>query len=160
MSESDFFEKQYLGLNKVSLGSRLALATFCFLLYYWRENINKEGELFFFTGIAIILFSVLLFFVLHFQTKVFNGSIILDGLWTSRKIKIDTSSIVSAEKVNYSKYIINFPVYNLYYKGTIRFYTRSKDAVKLTDKDGLIYMIGSQRAEELCQVVNKKLKNK
>ena len=160
MSESDFFEKQYLGLNKVSLGSRLALATFCFLMYYWRENINKEGELFFFTGIAIILFSVLLFFVLHFQTKVFNGSIILDGLWTSRKIKIDTSSIVSAEKVNYSKYIINFPVYNLYYKGTIRFYTRSKDAVKLTDKDGLIYMIGSQRAEELCQVVNKKLKNK
>jgi hypothetical protein len=160
MSESDFFEKQYLGLNKVSLGSRLALATFCFLVYYWRENINKEGELFFFTGIAIILFSVLLFFVLHFQTKVFNGSIILDGLWTSRKIKIDTSSIVSAEKVNYSKYIINFPVYNLYYKGTIRFYTRSKDAVKLTDKDGLIYMIGSQRAEELCQVVNKKLKNK
>jgi hypothetical protein len=160
MSDSDFFEKQYLGLNKVSLGSRLALATFCFLVYYWRENINKEGELFFFTGIAIILFSVLLFFVLHFQTKVFNGSIILDGLWTSRKIKIDTSSIVSAEKVNYSKYIINFPVYNLYYKGTIRFYTRSKDAVKLTDKDGLIYMIGSQRAEELCQVVNKKLKNK
>jgi hypothetical protein len=160
MSESDFFEKQYLGLNKVSLGSRLALATFCFLVYYWRENINKEGELFFFTGIAIILFSVLLFFVLHFQTQVFNGSIILDGLWTSRKIKIDTSSIVSAEKVNYSKYIINFPVYNLYYNGTIRFYTRSKDAVKLTDKDGLIYMIGSQRAEELCQVVNKKLKNK
>ena len=160
MSESYFFEKQYLGLNKVSLGSRLALATFCFLVYYWRENINKEGELFFFTGIAIILFSVLLFFVLHFQTKVFNGSIILDGLWTSRKIKIDTSSIVSAEKVNYSKYIINFPVYNLYYKGTIRFYTRSKDAVKLTDKDGLIYMIGSQRAEELCQVVNKKIKNK
>jgi len=158
MSESDFFEKQYLGLNKVSLGSRLALATFCFLMYYWRENINKEGELFFFTGIAIILFSVLLFFVLHFQTQVFNGNIILDGLWTSRKIKIDTSSIVSAEKVNYSKYIINFPVYNLYYKGTIRFYTRSMDAVKLTDKDGLIYMIGSQRAEELCQVVNKKLR--
>tara|TARA_B100001059_G_C17800349_1_gene565765 strand:- start:1082 stop:1561 length:480 start_codon:yes stop_codon:yes gene_type:complete len=158
MSESDFFEKQYLGLNKVSLGSRLALATFCFLVYYWRENINKEGELFFFTGIAIILFSVLLFFVLHFQTQVLNGSIILDGLWTSRKIKIDTSSIVSAEKVNYSKYIINFPVYNLYYKGTIRFYTRSKDAVKLIDKDGLIYMIGSQRAEELCQVVNKKLR--
>ena len=91
MSESDFFEKQYLGLNKVSLGSRLALATFCFLMYYWRENINKEGELFFFTGITIILFSVLLFFVLHFQTQVFNGSIILDGLWTSRKIKIDTS---------------------------------------------------------------------
>ena len=47
MSKSDFFEKQYLGLNKVSLGSRLALATFCFLVYYWRENINKEGELFF-----------------------------------------------------------------------------------------------------------------
>ena len=158
MAQNDFFEKQYLGLNKFSLTIRLALATFCFIIYYWRESSDKEGELFFFTGIAIIVFSVLLFFALHFQTKVVNGSIILDGLWTSRKVKIDISSLLTAQKVNYSKYIINLPVYNLYFKQTIRFYTRSNYAVKLTDKDGLIYMIGSQRPDEFARVINKKLK--
>ena len=82
----------------------------------------------------------------------------MDGLWTSRKIKIDTASIVSAKKVNYSKYLINRAVYNLHFKGTIRFYTRGNDAVELIDKDGLIYLVGSQKAEELSRVINNKLK--
>jgi hypothetical protein len=158
MSEFDFVEKQYLGLNKMALTRRLALAVFCFIAYYWRENHDKAGELYFAIGIAIIIFSILLFFVLHFETKVFNGSIILDGLWTSRKIKINTASLVSAKKVNYSKYIINRAVYNLHFKGTIRFYTRGNDAVELIDKDGLIYLIGSQKAEELSRVINNKLR--
>ena len=158
MSEFDFIEKQYLGLNKMSLTRRLALAIFCFIAYYWRENNNKEGELYFFIGIAIIVISVLLFFILHFETKVFNGSIILDGLWTSRKVKIDTASLISAKQVKYSKYVINRSVYNLYFKGKIRFYTRGSDAVELTDKDGLIYLIGSQKAEELSRLINNKLK--
>ena len=157
MSEFDFIEKQYLGLNKMALTRRLALAVFCFIAYYWRENNDKAGELYFVIGIAIIVFSIVLFFVLHFETKVFNGSIILDGLWTSRKIKIDTASLVSAKKVYYSKYIINRAVYNLHFKGTIRFYTRGSDAVELTDKDGLIYLIGSQKAEELSRAINNKL---
>ena len=158
MSEFDFIEKQYLGLNKMALTRRLALAIFCFIAYYWRVNHDKSGELYFVIGIVIIIFSILLLFVLHFETKVFNGSIIFDGLWTARKIKIDISSIVSAKKVHYSKYIINRAVYNLHFKGTIRFYTGGNDAVELTDRDGLIYLIGSQRAEELSEVINKKLK--
>ena len=158
MSEFDFIEKQYLGLNKMALTRRLALAIFCFIAYYWRENHDKSGELYFVIGTSILVFSILLFFVLHFETKVFNGSIILDGLWTSRKIKIDTASLVSARKVNYSKYIINRAVYNLHLKGTIRFYTRGANAVELTDKDGLIYLIGSQKADELSRVISNKLK--
>ena len=158
MSQDNFIEKQYLGLNRSSLTSRLALSVFCFFAYYWRENHNKEGELFFFIGITIIIFSVILFFVLHFETRVSNGSIILDGLWTSRKIKIDTISVVSARKVDYSKYKINLPVYNLHFKGKIRFYTRGYDAVELIDKDGLIYLIGSQRAEELSIAINNTLR--
>ena len=158
MSEFDFIEKQYLGLNKMALTRRLALSVFCFIAYYWKENHDNAGELYFVIGIAIIVFSVLLFFVLHFETKVFNGSIILDGLWTSRKIKIDTVSLVSVKKVNYSKYIINRAVYNLHFKGTIRFYTRGDDAIELTDKDGLVYLIGSQKADELSRVINNKLK--
>ena len=77
----------------MSLSRRIALALFCFVAYYWKENHEKSGELFFFLGIAILVISVLLVFILHFETKVQNQSIILDGLWTSRKIKIDLSSI-------------------------------------------------------------------
>ena len=158
MSDFDFIEKQYLGLNKMSLTRRMALAIFCFSAYYWRENHNREGELYFFLGIMIIVFSVLLLFILHFETKLLNRSIILDGLWTSRRIKIDIASLVSAKKVKYSKYIINRSVYNLHFKGVVRFYTRGVDAIELVDKDGLIYLIGSQKSDELCRVINNKLK--
>ena len=157
MSKLEFLEKQYFGLNKISLARRMSLAIFCFTAYYWRENHEKSGELYFFIGIAIMLISIILFFILHFKTQVINGSIILDGLWTSRKIKIDTSSIVTVKRVKYSKYILNRSVYNLHLKGTIRFYTRGADAVELTDKDGLIYLIGSQKSEELSRVINQEL---
>jgi len=157
MSEFDFIEKQYLGLNKMSLTRRMALAIFCLIAYYWRENHDKPGEVYFFIGIGIMIISILLLFVLHFKTQVKNGSIILDGLWTSRKVKIDTASIISAKKVQYSKYFLNRTVYNLHLKGIIRFYTRGIDAVELTDRDGLVYLIGSQKPEELARVIQKKL---
>ena len=158
MSEFDFIEKQYLGLNKMSLSRRMSLAIFCLVAYYWRENHDKAGELYFFIGIGIMVISILLLFLLHFETKVKNESVILDGLWTSKKIKIDTASIVSVKKVKYSKYFLNLSVYNLHQKGTIRFYTRGFDAVELTDKDGLVYLIGSQKPEELTRVIQDKLK--
>ncbi len=158
MSHIDFIEKQYLGLNRIALTSRLALSVFCFIAFYWRENNHKEGELYFIIGIAIIVFSVLLLFMLHFETRVVNGSIILDGLWTARKVKINTGSLISVRKVQYSKYIINRAVYNLHVRGKIRFYTRGNDAVELTDKDGLVYLIGSQRSDELTRVIENKLK--
>ena len=157
MAEDQFTEKQYLGMNKISLTRRMSLAIFCFVAYYWRSNHDKGGDLFFFIGIIIMVISVLLIFVLHFKTQVVNGSIILDGLWTSRKIKIDSTSIVSAKKVKYSKYFLNRSVYNLHIKGTIRFYTRGTDAIELTDKDGLIYLIGTQKASELVRVIQNKL---
>ena len=157
MEEIKFIEKQYLGLNKMSLSRRIALALFCFVVYYWRENHEKSGELFFFLGIAILVISVLLVFILHFETKLQNRSIILDGLWTSRKIKIDLGSIRSVKKIKYSKYILNRSVYNLHLKGTIRFYTRGSDAVELTDRDGLVYLIGSQKPEELTRIISQEL---
>ena len=154
MEEIKFLEKQYLGLNKMSFFRRMALAIFCFVAYYWSENHEKSGELFFFLGISILVISALLVFVLHFETKIINGSIILDGLWTSRKVKIDINSIKSCQKVSYSRFLLNRSVYNLHYKKSIRFFTRGKDAVELTDQDNLIYLIGSQKAEELERSIN------
>ena len=154
MEEIKFLEKQYLGLNKMSFFRRMALSIFCFVAYYWSENHEKSGELFFFLGISILVISALLVFVLHFETKIINGSIILDGLWTSRKVKINVNSIKSCQKVSYSRFFLNRSVYNLHYKKSIRFFTRGKDAVELTDQDDLIYLIGSQKAEELERSIN------
>ena len=159
MSEFDFIEKQYLGLNKMSIFRRVSLAIFCFIAYYWRENHERSGDLFFLMGIIILCLSLILIFVLHFETKIENRYIILNGLWTTRKIKIDINSLVSARRVAYSRFFLNKSVYNLHYKGKIRFFTRGSDAVEIVDKDGQIYLLGSQKADELVRVINHKLKN-
>ncbi|MNH39056.1 hypothetical protein D3C73_1483200 [compost metagenome] len=54
--------------------------------------------------------------------------------------------------------MMNNPVYNLHKKGTIRFYTRGKYAIKLTDKDGLVYLIGSQHCDELVRIIAEQIK--
>ena len=157
MSDLQFLEKQYFGLNRSSITLRISIAIFFFTAYYWLENQEKTGDLYFFVGIAIMIISIILCFVLHFETKVVKDSVILNGLWTARKVKINIPSIVNVNKVSYSKYLINRSVYNLHRKGVIRFYTRGNEAVELTDKDGLIYLIGSQKAEELTRVIQNKL---
>ena len=164
-----FEEKQYIGYNKWSILWRTVLALGCFLLYYWSENpkaldvsgINipsspvdaDSGQLFFLMGLIIMLLSLILIFVLHIHTKVVNNNLILDGLWTSRKVKIDLSSIVDINKVKYSVYLLNPPIYNLHFKNVIRFFTKGNDAVELSDKDGLKYLIGTQKPEELASLL-------
>ena len=117
MQDIQFSEKQYLGLNKMSFFRRITLSLFCFFAYYWSENHDKSGDLFFFLGISILVISALSVFILHFETKVINNSIILDGLWTARKVKIDINSLNSVEKVSYSRFFLNRSVYNLHFKG-------------------------------------------
>ncbi len=164
-----FEEKQYIGNNKWAIIWRTVLAMFCFILYYWSENPKPvdvsvieipsspvgedSGQLFFLMGIILMFLSLLLIFVLHIHTKVIGNSLILEGLWTSRKVKIDLGSIVEIKKVKYSKYLLNRPVYNLHFKNKIRFFTQGNDALELTDKDGLKYRIGSQKADELFNIL-------
>ena len=164
-----FEEKQYIGYNKWAIIWRTVLAMFCFILYYWSENPKPvdvavieipsspvgedSGQLFFLMGIILMLLSLILIFVLHLHTKVIGNSLILDGLWTSRKVKIDLGSIVDVKKVKYSKYLLNRPVYNLHFKNKIRFFTQGNDALELTDKDGLKYRIGSQKTDELYSIL-------
>lgn len=164
-----FEEKQYIGYNKWSILWRTVLALGCFLLYYWSENpkaiavsvieipsspVDEDsGQLFFLMGLIIMLLSLILIFVLHIHTKVINNSLLLDGLWTSRKVKIDLSSIVEVQKVKYSIYLLNPPIYNLHFKNVIRFFTKGNNAVELTDKDGLKYLIGTQKPDELSNLL-------
>ena len=145
----EFIEKQYLGRDYSRISVRLVLALFCFAAYFITERREENAALFLVVGCGILVVSVIMMFLLHFKITVRNQSIVLDGLWTTKMVKIDLNSIVKVERVPYSSYIINNPVYNLHQKGTVRFYTGGKVAVKLTDKDGLSYIIGTQSPSEL-----------
>ena len=146
-------EKQYLGYNRLSMLRRLLLAVFCFAVYWWKIHNGENGDLFFWLGIGIVVISMILMFVLHLKISVYKNSLIIDGLWTTRKVKIDLGSIVKIERKKYSRYKLNNPVFNLHLKGKIRFYTGGSEAIQITDRDGLPYRIGTQRPAELERIL-------
>ena len=172
-----FKEKQYMGHNRLSIVVRSLLTLFCFVAYYWSENpkpvqvsfvkigsypienTNESGLIFFIIGISILVFSTALTYILHIQTTVYKGFLILDGFWTARKVKIDLKNIVSMRKSRYKKNILRRAVYNLHNKGTIRFYTSGEDFIELVDNDGFTYRIGSQKAHELFKTLKSQIKN-
>ncbi len=147
------------------------LALFCFLGYYWSENpkpvqvsffkigsypiqsISNSGLIFFIVGTSILILSAALTFVLHIKTKVYKGYMVLDGFWTSRIIKIDLSTITSIRKSRYKRNIFKRAVYNLHNNGIIRFYTSGEDFIELIDNTGFTYKIGSQKPQELYNVL-------
>jgi len=166
MEDVIFQEKQYLGYNKYSVIRRMTFAIFCFSAYYFAGNekltgslvgqkidMENTGDLFFLMGILILVWSCFLIFVLHIKTQLFKGYIIIDGLWTSRRVKIELGSITNVRYIPYSKYLLNRPVYNLHRRGKIRFFTRGNDAIELTDKDGLMYIIGTQQPTHLKESI-------
>lgn len=173
-----FEEKQYLGHNRLSMVIRTMLAMFCFIGYYWSENpkpvkvsffkigsypiqsFSNSGLIFFVVGLSILLLSAGLTYVLHIQTKVYKGYMVLDGFWTSRKIKIDLSNINSIRKSRYKKNIFRRAVYNLHNLGVIRFYTSGEHFIELVDNTGFTYKIGSQKAQELYNVLKVQLTQK
>lgn len=153
-----FIEKQYLGREFIPITIRLILAMFCFAAYFFTDERERNGNLLIVVGFAIITISIIMGYLLHFRTRIENKSILIDGLWTTRLVKIDLNSIIKIEKKEYSRYLFNNPVYNLHQKGTIRFYCAGKDAIYLTDRDGLVYIIGSQHPNEFLRAINEERK--
>ncbi|SDI15417.1 hypothetical protein ACRQ5D_09850 [Mucilaginibacter sp. P25] len=156
--KSVFTEKQYLGREFIPLTIRLVLAMFCFAAYFFTDERERNGDLLVVVGFSIIIISIILGFLLHFRTRVENKSVMLDGLWTTKLVKIDLNSIVKAEKGTYSRYMFNNPVYNLHTKGTIRFFTSGNEAIHLTDRDGLLYIIGSKHPNEFLRAIKEEMK--
>ena len=89
-----------------------------------------------------------------------NNKLILEGLWTSRNVNIDLTEIVEVKMVKYSFYLLNPPIYNLHFKNVIRFFTKGNDAVELTKRDGLKYLVGSQKAEALSSLLKQMIVDK
>ncbi|WP_295720614.1 hypothetical protein [Mucilaginibacter sp.] len=153
-----FVEKQYLGREFIPITIRLVLAMFCFAAYFFTDERERNGDLLVVVGFAIIIISIIMGFLLHYSTTVENKSIRLSGLWTARVVKIDLNGIVKVEKGLYSRYLFNNPVYNLHTKGTIRFYAAGNDAIHLTDRDGMVYIIGSQHVNEFLRAITDEMK--
>jgi len=148
-----FLEKQYIGRDYIRICIRLLMAAFCFGAYVYERDRDRTQDLFLVVGFGIIGISIILLFMIQYKTIIHNKSMIIDGLWTAKKVKIDLNSVVKVRKDTYSNYLFNNPVYNLHRKGSIRFYSSGKDAVVLTDRDGLEYYIGTQRPNELYLVI-------
>lgn len=168
-----FEEKQYLGHNRLSIVIRTALAIFCLFSYYLSENSNllninifiiqnnsNSGFIFFVVGHCILILSAALTFVLHIETKVYENYILLEGFWTSRKIKIDLNTITSIKKTRLKKTIFRRAVYNLHNRGVIKFYTSGQDFIELNDDANFTYKIGSQKVQELYNILKEIIKIK
>lgn len=148
-----FEENQYLGFNTYSISRRMVLAIFCFVAYYYTEDREKDADLLFVLGIFILFISVVLLFVKHLQIIVTENFIVLKGMWKTRLVNIDRSSIVNVEKTVYSNYHLNNPAFNVHSKNTIKFYSGGKDAIKLTDREGMNYLIGTYKPEEFYRAL-------
>lgn len=171
-----FEEKQYLGHNRLSIAIRTILAVFCFIAYYWSENPNPvqvyflklgsypikdldhSGLIFFILGISLVLLSSLLTFVLHTHTRVYAGYLVIDGFWTSRRVKIEFHGIRSLRRSRYKKNSLRRAVYNLHNLGIIRFYTSGEEFIEISDREGFTYRIGTQRAPELHKILKEQIK--
>lgn len=154
----NYLEKQYIGRDYIRIAIRLVMAAFCFAAYVYERDRDNTVDLFLVVGFGIIAASIIMLFLIQYSICVENKTVTLDGLWTSKKVIIDLNSIVSVKKATYNNYIFNNPVYNLHRNGTIRFYSSGKDAVVLTDRDGVEYFIGTQRPNELYLVIKGEMK--
>ena len=154
-----FQEKQYLGRDMTWISVRLILALFCFIAYYinWEHVVSQQ--LFFIVGMSILLVSIVMLYMVSYRTRVTKTHVIISGLWTTSLVKIDLNSIVKVDKDKYSTYFFNNPVYNLHKNGKIRFFSGGKDAIWLTDQDGLIYVIGTQQSELFYNAIQEAREN-
>lgn len=123
------------------------------------QDVSFSGRAFFILGISILLFSGALMYVLHVHLRVSAKTIDLRGFWTSRVIKIPIENIIKLKKKRYKRNIFRRASYNLHNTGVIRFYTSGEDFIEITDRQGYVYRIGSQRIEQLYQVLSNELKN-
>ncbi len=164
-----------MGHNRLSMIWRTGIALFCFVGYYWSENpkpvdvaifrigsypaldIPQSGQIFFLLGLLVLLFSVMLTYILHIHTKVYNTYLVIDGFWTARRVKINLDTIVHVRKSKYKRHFFRRTVYNLHSQGIIRFYTSGNEFVEIKDNTGFTYRIGSQKASELYHLLKKQL---
>ncbi|MFM8433052.1 MAG: hypothetical protein ACKOA1_09670 [Bacteroidota bacterium] len=154
MKEQPIYEeKQYLGYNRLSQLRRLLLMLFCFGVYWWKKMNGRNGDLFFWLGVGIIIVSILLLFVLHIRIRLYRDRLELGGLWSGKPVVIPVKDIRKVVRTRYSKYHLNNPVFNLKWRNEVRFYTDGTEAIEVVDEKGTPFRIGSHSAGQLEQLL-------
>jgi hypothetical protein len=153
-----YIEKQYIGRDYIRISIRLIMAAFCFAVYVYERDRDNTVDLFLVVGFGIIAVSIVLLFMVHYKTVIEDKKVVIDGLWTTKKVVIDLNHIAQIRKATYSSFFFNNPVYNLHKNGTVRFFSSGRDAIVLTDRDGLEYYIGTQRPNEMYLVLQNEMK--
>lgn len=153
-----YIEKQYIGRDYIRISIRLIMAAFCFAVYVYERDRDNTVDLFLVVGFGIIAVSIVLLFMVQYKTVIENKKVTIDGLWTTKKVVIDLNQITQIKKATYSRFFFNNPVYNLHKNGTVRFFSSGRDAIVLTDRDGLEYYIGTQRPNEMYLVLQNEMK--
>lgn len=155
-----YIEKQYIGRDYIRICIRLVMAAFCFAAYVYERDRDNTQDLYLVVGFGIIGVSIALLFLIQYKITIDQKKIVIDGLWTAKRVVIDLNTIKKVRKDVYSNYFFNNAVYNLHRKGSIRFYSSGKDVVVLTDGDGFEYFIGTQRPTEMYLVILEEMRNK
>lgn len=158
-SRYTYIEKQYIGRDYIRICIRLIMAAFCFAVYVYERDRDNTVDLFLVVGFGIIAVSILLLFMVQYKTVIENKKIVIDGLWTAKKVVIDLNDVQSIDKTRYSSFFFNNPVYNLHKNGTVRFFSSGRDAIMLTDRDGVKYYIGTQRVNEMFLVLQNEMRS-
>lgn len=149
-----FEEKQYLGFNTYSIARRMVLAIFCFVAFYYSENRMENADILFLLGIVILILNFVLLFVRYLQIIVTDKEIILVGMWRNQAKRFNLSEVKAANKIAFSKFHLNNPVFNLHDDYSLKFYAVGNDAVKVDLVDGKSLIIGTLRAEELSRILS------
>lgn len=150
-----FKEKQHIGFNGFSILRRMVLAIFCFIAYYYSEGREENADLLFLLGIILLVVSVLLLFIVHLKTYIYQDKIVVKGLFSSKVITIQMNDIKEFEMINYPGSLLEPYTFNLHGEGQIKFYTHGNYAMKLVTQDGNNYIIGTNKPIEFLSILNK-----
>ena len=154
MSELDYREKQYLGMNRFGLIRRMVITIFCFVFYFVANEHDVNRDLFFYLGMFVLSLSALAVLMKHTEIIVKAGKVRLVGPMTFKEVEFNAADIEKCEVIPYSRFLLNRPIFNLHRKGQIKFFTHGRMALLITFKDGTIFRLGTQRPDALRTILS------
>ena len=149
-------EVQSLGRNMSSLFMRIFLALFCLVLALVTGDEQFSNELLFIVAGIMIVVSVVLLFINHLSIEVTDDEMILSRTFRRTEVRIPLNEITGVSREKYSRYLINYPSFNLHTGNEVRFFTYGNDAVRITFNDRDDHVIGTGRPDELLRVLLRK----
>jgi hypothetical protein len=172
-----YFERQFLGQNKLYIIIRLMLMLFCFIGYYWSENpkpvytqignirigsypakdLPNSGELFFILGIFLLLLSLLLMFIPHITISSENKVLRISRFANKNHYLISFSDITHARVIHLRNHLFLRPSFSMHPVESTRFFTAENTAIELQTSSKTRILLATQRPGELLALLREKV---